>query len=362
MTFGMEFLLAGKNAESRAARIWRGLILTVAAVAASMAFIVLTRRAAATSHWQPTPCRVIESSVEVSAEESETPYSLSLSYVYDTPAGTTVGSKYRFTTPPRGRDAAEIFALARQWPVGLRSTCYVNPADTQKAVLVLPDVRLWKLSTAGVVSLSVLLIVFYCVPQLMRPKPKRQQGRSTVELLYIALWTMACATLFGWMCVEPLMQNVSAARWPAVPCTIEHARLSFEELRGELPLTLYRTDLLYRYVFNGVEYHSNCFSLTELASPMSTGRRKRVAESAAQPQMCYVDPTNPPQAVMTRRVSPTQWLSVWVGIFFLLGVYVLIPRRARAGFDATLRRSRWTLGSVFVLLLILTVLGLSAMP
>ena len=363
MSFGLEHLFLHNRPATRGQRMIRGVILAIAAVIAVVIFVFLTRRAQVTAGWRATPCRVVSSGVDVSDTEEQSPYRFSVAFAYAVNGMSFLASTYSDGITSSD-DAASMYALARRLPEGTDATCYVDPSNPQRALMVLPNVRRWEAATAAVVVLAAALLFFYCIPQFTRPEPIPVRGRrSGVERVYVAVAVIACAGGVGWMCVWPLMQNASAAVWMPVPAVVEHARLRLEQLHGELPLTLYRTDLLYRYTVAGIEYHSNQYSLTEIESPLASGRRKRVAQLAAEPRLvCYVDPRHPESAVLTRRISPTQWLSAWPTLFGMLGVYTLIPRHRRTRIDAALRRSRWTIAGCLLLLAILTGIGLTVMP
>ena len=366
MTFGLEQLFVGKHrSETRRARLARGIIVALVSLGAIGLFGWLFHRALGRHRWRATPCQILDSGVTVADDEGPRPYTLSVTYAFAVDGQTHTVSEDGLAAPG-GSDAAAVFAKARSFPVGSERTCFVDPADGSKAVLTLPNLWAWTLATIGVALVSLALIVLYALPQILHPNTPPiavRGGNGFVQWFYIACLAAACVIGLIWLAVRPLLENAAAARWVATPCTVEHARLSFEELHGEMPITIYRTDLLYRYTFGGTEYHSNQYSETELASPFQAGRRRRVAGLANNPKLlCLVDPYHPASAVLTRRVSPTQWLSVWVALVGGLSAYLLVPRAIRAGTDARLGRSRWTIGGLLLVLAVITVHGYLTMP
>jgi hypothetical protein len=134
-------------------------------------------------------------------------------------------------------------------------------------------------------------------------------------------------------------------------------------VHGEVHLTTYRTDILYRYTRGGETFHSNRYSFTENGS-VTTGGRERVLQQypPGASAVCYVNPSDPSESVLTRRVSPTAAFGAVPLAAFLLGLLAAMKNMDDAKMAAAVRRSAWTLSVLGGGALICMIWAVFAMP
>lgn len=84
--------------------------------------------------WTPTPCTVISSTVQEHPSSDGSTYSINIRYRYEINGSTFESDRYDFDTgSSSGRDGKQ--RVVNQYPPGSSSTCYVNPANPNQAVL-----------------------------------------------------------------------------------------------------------------------------------------------------------------------------------------------------------------------------------
>lgn len=123
---------------------------------------------------------------------------------------------------------------------------------------------------------------------------------------FFCLW----ASLIG-----PVCNFLQSRNWPKVQCVIEQydvreAGLFQSKFRGNQ--VLYRTQIQYSYWLKGQKYLSERYSFWD-ALP-----RAAVLEPPI-PQMCYVNPKNPNEAVLCRNVDVYYILISSLPLFGLCG-------------------------------------------
>ncbi|MBI5363533.1 MAG: DUF3592 domain-containing protein [Planctomycetes bacterium] len=125
--------------------------------------------------------------------------------------------------------------------------------------------------------------------------------------------------------VYPLLRERAARSWEQVPCTIVTSELRSSTRKGH---TKYRPAITFRYEYAGATYTSNDFALTGWETSGGSSARDIVANhnpgSAAK---CFVDPTDPTDAVMVRDIEPI-WLPLVLSLVFLGGGTFLLVRVA----------------------------------
>ena len=94
------------------------------------------RMGRASRGWPTVPCEVLSSSVNVpdpGVEPNPVYYSIQIEYRYEVAGRAYVGDRYGLTSSLRRRQADEVVASLSP---GTRTTCYVDPHDPTKALMV----------------------------------------------------------------------------------------------------------------------------------------------------------------------------------------------------------------------------------
>lgn len=109
-------------------------------VAAGLAFVAVLwnsyRRAEETRHWTPTPCLITFSELltEHVTPNSPISYRAGIRYRY-TFGGTIYDGSHIMRVDGTTKDRAKAIALTEKYPPGRETTCFVNPAQPDFAVL-----------------------------------------------------------------------------------------------------------------------------------------------------------------------------------------------------------------------------------
>ena len=364
------FIDHGGRPATRRRRAVRAVVALALAGIPLGAVVWLAHRAAAVRRWPVVPCAIVDSGVNIDAgPDQDHPYQPWVSFAFTWSGRPCVGNRLSADGAGDGGrtdDAAEAYARAARYTPGTPAQCYVDVADPPRSVLAQP-VAAWEPLAVPVAAVTlVVVVVFYCVPQLRRV-PRVRVHRPWMAAVWGGLLFVGfgSATVGWWG--RPVVRSLAAGRWSAVPCVVESARVqSHQEHGGEVPLTFYRTDVLYRYAVGGRTYHANCYCLTETQSPARGGRARIVAGyPVGGANVCYVDPADPWSATLTRHLSPTLIFAAVPLLFTVAGaVLVLDAGRGWLGrpLGRLLHRSRWTLATVGVAVLCWTAWAIFARP
>ena len=347
---------------TRVTRVVAALTLTAIPVAA---VVWLHARAAAVRRWPVVGCTIVESGVDDAGDAGarDRPYRPAVTFAFMADGQPQVGHRL-WPTAGDGRtaDAAGAYALADALPVGAAARCYVDVADPAQSVLVRPAEWWEPWAVPAAVATAAAVVWFYCVPQLRATAVRRRWTGPAAGGLFLAGFGAAVVVWWG----VPVSWWAVSGRWPAVPCAVESSHVQQHTESGEVPVTLYRTDVLYRYAVGGRTFHSNQYSLTESPSPAAGGRATvAAAHPAGWTGVCYVDPVDPAVATLTRRLSPTVSFAALPAVFAILGALVLLDGgtgRLLRPAGRWARRSRWTLAVMAVGVMAWTAWGILGRP
>jgi hypothetical protein len=93
---------------------------------------------------------------------------------------------------------------------------------------------------------------------------------------------------------------------------------------------VYWPDVVYRYEVNGVSYRANSFNASDVGSPWYYGARGVVRRHIpGMKTICYVNPSDPTEAVLARTPSGTHWFGVWPLAIAALGACTIFESVAR---------------------------------
>lgn len=84
--------------------------------------------------WTETPCTIVSSEVEVHGGDGDT-YSIEIKYDYEFHGQQFRGERYHFMDGGASSGRAGKQAVVDQYPIGLHSTCWVDPGDPAQSVI-----------------------------------------------------------------------------------------------------------------------------------------------------------------------------------------------------------------------------------
>jgi hypothetical protein len=141
------------------------------------------------------------------------------------------------------------------------------------------------------------------------------EGLPASALLWSAVLVAGLLLFAGLAAFFSLGETIRARRWVEVPCTVVLSKINRAE-NGRL-----FWNVLYDYEFAGASYQGQRFEIL----PHLTDHWGDIAALVDQyPKgkqiICYVDPSNPANAVLSRRVRPMVWLLVAPALMVLAGL------------------------------------------
>ena len=149
-----------------------------------------------------------------------------------------------------------------------------------------------------------------------------------------ALFMILFGGVFLYFLVPELLANFASARWTQTSCTVlssaadRERQITHDVTASE---TLYRTSVRYSYRVGAQRFESTRYRFID---PFTDN--KSAVESAAATYFvgavvsCYVDPDDPTQAVLDRRLSPFMLIVLLPGAIAGLGLWTL----ANVGIEA----------------------------
>lgn len=314
-------------ADGIAGRIAKSIFFLIFAGIACFPLVMMgrdTTAAWATRSWTPTPCRILTSRIAVDPDRN-TPFTLTITYRYTVGGGVHDGDRWTLK-PDRSDDYTELQRIADAYPRGGDRTCYVNPADASQAVLRQASL------TGGFAILFPLPFLAVGLAGLWftwrRRKPdstplsrseQQQKLARAAPMIFGLIFTLLGAAFLIPFFILPMQRSLAAKRWVRTPCVIEYSRV--RRHTGDKGGSTYSVDVLYRYRFKGKTYHSNRYSFLT-GSSSGRGAKQHVVDSyrPRQRARCWVNPDDPYQAVLTRKMTSDIYFGLIPAVFIVIGL------------------------------------------
>jgi hypothetical protein len=138
---------------------------------------------------------------------------------------------------------------------------------------------------------------------------------------------MGLATFLGFF-GRPLWQMVAAWHWSPTQAVVLASEIRPKQIHGEVHFTAFWPDVVFRYRVNGRDHRSNNFNFTDFPTPWYYGKRGIARRYPPGSKVtCYVNPSDPFEAVLTRDPAVTLWLGLWPLTMALLGVVGVAGRK-----------------------------------
>ena len=118
--------------------------------------------------------------------------------------------------------------------------------------------------------------------------------------------------------IKPIARTIAAESWAATPCQVLRAEVRSHDSDDG---TTYSVYILYQYEFNGQTYKSDRYEFVGGSSSGYQGKARVVEQyQAAANPVCYVNPSNPSEAVLKRGFHAKLLLALFPLPFLLIGV------------------------------------------
>jgi len=291
----------------------------------SVLLVFLGRQAIQTVNtyaWRKTDCVILESRVVEPGEDSDKSYAFVVKYRYAWQGRNYISDKLSL----RGKSSsnyADVQKLAERYAVEGNSVCYVNPAAPDQAILQRDS--LWFLAM-GLVPLGFVVsgaLVLFGMWRRARETPASQplsakrRSNAGCLILFFAVFLLAGLAATYVMLVRPVWRILAARSWREVPCVVLSSRV---EGHSDSDGTTYSVDILYSYAVDGRELKANRYHFMSGSTSGYDGKAAIVRRyPPGRLTVCYVNPNDATDAVLTRDATPDMWFGLLPLIFVAVG-------------------------------------------
>jgi len=282
----------------------------------------------ATYRWQRADAVVVESRI-VEQGNDEHPYQLEVAYRYRFD-----GVEYTGERVTRGDDGHEGYSDvqrdALRYRQGSEVDCYVNPDRPEEAVLVRREPWLAFMILLPLIFVAVGAIGMYAIWSRAKPKPetisiseRAKPGRhALIPVILGAVFAVVGAVMFVVLGVLPAIRLLRASTWDEVPCRVVSSSVRSHSTDDG---TTYSVDILYEYQFDGFALRSNRYDFANLSSSGHESKQEIVDRyPPGSLTVCYVDPTDPASAVLSRSFRAAYLFGLFPLTFLIVGIPVLL--------------------------------------
>lgn len=304
--------------------LWFFLIALIVVIAWGLGPDLLN--ACKTLTWVRIPCRILHTHFLENASRDGVRYEFQVEYVY--PFG---GQEYRsrkFGTAEKQElmDATKMERVKAHFGEGREARCLVNPRNPSEAVLERGD--LW-----GVLFLlgPVLIIGLMGHEEIFAWFANRRKRRRAVvdppisdlndalaldgrRVLFGLIGLVMGVFLLGFCVAKPLYDWNKTKAWIETDAFIQHSEVTSQ---SSMHGPQYSLNVVFEYQFNGNNYKSDN---SGLGSGIDTPAADMADWVAAHPvgtrTRCWVNPADPKQAVLERRLA-FDWIAPALGLLML---------------------------------------------
>jgi hypothetical protein len=217
----------------------------------------------------------------------------------------------------------------------------VNPANPSEAVLEQRSLGYaWFMLLPGVFMLvgfgGIFAILFVksgsSKAASERHRPVGSSGKSSAIglRLFGSLFAIVGGAAGWFLVVKPVMLSREASSsWSRVPCRVESAKVVSH--RGSKGGSTYSIEVVYFYEFQGQRYSGDRYSFNTGSSSSRAWRDEAVsALRADKTPVCFVNPADPVQSVISTDLGSDIWLGLIPLVFLVvgLGIFFGAPKMA----------------------------------
>lgn len=287
--------------------------------------------------WPKTECQIVRSSVrETDSRGRKTgDFSLYVEYQYAFQGQNFVSDRFRLRATSY-QDYGKVERLVQRFQPGARTACYVNPKQPAEAVLergnlFFPILIFFPLIFVGIGAIGIYSAWSRSSRTAVASRPISDRASGVrgkgFAIGIFALFTIVGLGMFYVLTIRTSLLVLSARNWPAVTGTVLSSQVrSHHGNHG----STYSIDVLYAYRVNGSEYRANRYDFMGGSSSGYAGKQAIIRHYPPGTQViCFVDPTDPTQAVLVRGFTPLMLLGLLPLLFVGVGVLGLISLRRK---------------------------------
>ena len=299
--------------------------------------------------WTRTDCVILDSRVVEPGEDRASSYAFAVKYRYTWQGRDYTSDKLKL----RGASSshyADVRKLAERYPVDGKSVCYVNPAAPEQAILQRDS--LWFLAMGlvplGFVAFGALILYGMWRGAGQTPEPQPLSSKLSANagpgclILFFAVFLLAGLAATYAMLLRPAVRILAARSWREAPCVVLSSRVvGHSDSDG----TTYSVDVLYSFSVDGRELKANRYSFMTGSTSGYDGKAAIVRRyPPGRRTVCYVNPNDPADAVLTREATPDMWFGLLPLIFVAVGgggmFFVWRGARRKGGHPLTFKATR----------------------
>lgn len=295
--------------------------------------------------WSKTACTVVDSGRPTDGIErtSKSKEPVVIRYRYEA-GGQSHESQQLTKGMKESLDSRRVEKLLMKYQPGIGAVCYVNPKNPEEAVLergplwpvlfILIPIVFMAVGAGGVVGI-------WRGEEWKRRTASRVQNSKGVgtaaKLFFFGLFLLIGGILTYVIAVRPVQKYFAAKNWPETPCKILSSSVSsHSSSKGG---TTYSVDITYSYRIDGRDFQSDTYSVMTGSSSGRASKERVVSRYPVGFQtVCYVNPIDPTDALLSRELS--RWLLIGLipGLFLLVGI-IGVGSTARSALQGVLARS-----------------------
>jgi hypothetical protein len=273
--------------------------------------------------WTKTDC-VIESSAMTGSHGST---DLEVSYTYRFDGRHYTGTRYSIGMV-QSMDAESAQRAVQRYAKGSPAICYVNASSPAESTLLRGGMwpLLFMLIPLGFIVGPVVAIiaVWRAKPASASAVSERVRGGKGSVLglrLFGSVFMLIGGGAMYAMLIHPMLKEIAAARWPQVPCEIVSSKVG--QHRGSKGGYTFSVDVRYRYTFRGRELIGTSYNF-DTGTSSSRGWREAAVASlpAGKETVCYVNPEDSLDAVLSVKGSSDRWFGLIPGVFLIVGLFI----------------------------------------
>ena len=303
----------------------------------------------ATRHWMPTPCTIVESTVDDQDEQ----YQFNAVFEYHFSGRAYTSRQFTHKGGLRSSRISDAQRLLDRYPPGASATGYVNPAAPDEA-LILRDLSAGGIILPVLFSLPFVLfgvgLVFFAWRRDRAepaasgiPGARRPTGAVAAPAIFGALFIAVGLGVTVPTFVTPFLRQRAARAWTPVEAVVERSRVRSHS--GD-DSTTYSVDIAYRYRVDGRDYRGDRYHFRSGSSSGYEAKRRVVgAHPPGSPVRVYVNPADPFDSVIVRDMGASLYLGLLPLLFAVVGglVMVLGLRHGRRLGRPSATPAAWTL-------------------
>jgi hypothetical protein len=273
--------------------------------------------------WTRTDCVIESSAMKETGDGAE--FVVRYSYRFD-------GRNYTGTRDAIGisnsANADSVQRAVQRYPKGAAAVCFVNPSSPGESAL--RRGVLWPL-VFGLIPLVFIAVGVGGIIAVWRAKPaaaiavsERFRGGKGGVLgmrIFGSVFILIGGAAMYAMLIHPMLREFVAAKWPQVPCEILSSKVG--QHHGSKGGYTYSVDVRYRYTVGGTERIGTSYNF-DTGTSSSLGWRSAAVTALPVGKMtvCYVNPEDPLDAVLSVTGSPDRWFGLIPGLFVIVGLFI----------------------------------------